>query len=389
MTRIHTNWLTISAYSGMFGFGIVMALLGAILPLISQRLQFDLAHAGSLFLAMNGAMLVTTLALGPLLDRFGLRPALGIAPLFVAAALVLIAETGSFNGLVAAVVSLGIGGGALNQTTNTLVADLHEDAQRKSAALNLLGVFYGVGALFIPFAIGSLLNTLGLAPILYMAVALSLVTSVICAALRFPKPRQAAGVPAAAIMRLASQPLVIILALLLLFQSGNEFILGGYMTTYLMRNLGTPVTTASYLLAAYWAAIMLMRIVLSRILLHLGGHVLVLASALGVAASTTLLILSPSSPVAALAVVLIGASIAGIFPTTLGLAGTRYASHSGTVFGILIGVALTGGMTLPWVAGLVSQSRGVGAGLAIVVANAIAIFCLQLAAIKETRNHVQ
>ena len=152
MSRVHTRWLTISAYSGMFGFGIVMALLGAILPLISQRLQFDPAHAGGLFLAMNGAMLVTTLALGPLLDRFGLRPALGIAPLFVAAALVLIAGTDSFNGLVAAVVSLGIGGGALNQTTNTLVADLHEDAQRKSAALNLLGVFYGVGALFIRFA---------------------------------------------------------------------------------------------------------------------------------------------------------------------------------------------------------------------------------------------
>jgi MFS transporter, FHS family, glucose/mannose:H+ symporter len=388
VTRVHTNWLTVSAYSGMFGFGIVMALLGAILPLISQRLQFDLAHAGSLFLAMNGAMLVTTVSLGPLLDRFGLRPALGIAPLFVGAALVLIAGTGSFNGLVAAVVLLGIGGGALNQATNTLVADLHADAQRKSAALNLLGVFYGVGALFIPFSIGFLLNRLGLSPILYLAAGLSLVTSIICAVLGFPPPRQAAGVPPAAIVRLASQPLVVILALLLLFQSGNEFILGGYMTTHLVRNLDAPVTAASYLLAAYWAAIMLMRIVLSRILLHISGHILVLASALGVAASTALLILAPSRPVAALAVVLIGASIAAIFPTTLGLAGTRYASHSGTVFGILIGVALTGGMILPWVAGWVSQSHGIRAGLAIVVGNAMAICCLQLAAIRETRNHV-
>ena len=117
---------------------------------------------------------------------------------------------------------------------------------------------------------------------------------------------------------MAAQPLVIILALLLLFQSGNELILGGYITAHLIRNLETSVTNASYLLAAYWAAIMLMRIVLSRILLRVGGHVLVLASALGLAASTALLILSPSRPVAALAVVLIGASIAAIFPTTSG-----------------------------------------------------------------------
>lgn len=49
MPRIRTGLLSGAAYSGMFGFGIVMALLGAILPLISQRLHFDLAHAGNLF----------------------------------------------------------------------------------------------------------------------------------------------------------------------------------------------------------------------------------------------------------------------------------------------------------------------------------------------------
>lgn len=72
--RIRPGWLSIAAYTGMFTFGIVMALLGAILPLISQRLHFGLAQAGNLFFALNLAMLITTLALGPLLDRFGMAP---------------------------------------------------------------------------------------------------------------------------------------------------------------------------------------------------------------------------------------------------------------------------------------------------------------------------
>src|SRR6185312_16596186 len=88
---IRAGWLSGAAYAGMFGFGIVMALLGAILPLISRRLHFDLAQAGNLFLAMNGAMLVTTLALGPALDRFGIKAAMVIAPLFVAGSLCMIA----------------------------------------------------------------------------------------------------------------------------------------------------------------------------------------------------------------------------------------------------------------------------------------------------------
>lgn len=388
---IRAGWLSGAAYAGMFGFGIVMALLGAILPVISLRLHFDLAQAGNLFLVMNGAMLATTLALGPALDRFGMKPAMVVAPLFVAASLGLIAGAGTFNGLIAAVVLLGIGGGALNQATNTLIADLHVDASRKSAALNLLGVFFGFGALFIPFTIGSLLEALGLNSILYAAVLLAVVPAAVSVAPAFPAPQQREGVPVAQVLRYARQPLVMVFAFLLFFESGNEFLLGGYITTFLTRNLGATVSTASYLLAGYWGALMLGRIVLSRILLRVRGETLILASALGVAASVALLIFSTSLPIAAAATVLLGFSIAAVFPTVLGLAGSRYAGHSGTVFGILIGVALVGGMSLPWLAGRVSQSRSVTAGLFIAIVDALCIWGLQIAAgrILGRENHAE
>jgi fucose permease len=376
-TQIRAGWLSAAAYAGMFGFGIVMALLGAILPLISQRLHFDLAQAGGLFLIMNGAMLVTTFALGPLLDRFGIKPTFLLAPLFVAAALAMIANAGAFEALQVGVILLGIGGGALNQATNTLIADLHEDPRRKSAALNLLGVFFGFGALFVPFTIGTLLNVLGLANILYVAAILTLTTTAMSIVLAFPAPRQSAGVPMAEVLRLARQPLIITLALLLFLESGNEFVLGGYITSYLTRTLGATVPVASILLAVYWGALMFARVVLSRVLLHVSGHALTLASAVGVAASVGVLVSAPSLLVAAVAIVVLGLSIAAIFPTTLGLAGTRYPSHSGTAFGILIGIALTGGMTMPWVVGRVAYRSGVTAGLAIPIACAAGIFGLQ------------
>jgi fucose permease len=252
---------------------------------------------------------------------------------------------------------LGIGGAALNQSTNTLIADLHRDERKKGAALNLLGVFFGFGALFIPFTIGALLDVLGLKHILYAAAALTLVTVALSLRFSFPRPQQSSGVPFAQVIRLARQPLVIAFALLLFFESGNEFILGGYITSYLTRTLGATVATASYLLAAYWGALMLARIILSRMSLRVGGQTLMLASALGVAASVALLILAPSLLVAAIATVLLGFSIAAIFPTALALAGSRYASHSGTVFGILIGVALFGGITLPLLAGALPKIR--------------------------------
>ena len=384
--RIHAGWLSGAAFSGMFGFGIVMALLGAILPMISVRLRFDLAQAGDLFLIMNATMLVGTFALGPLLDRFGIKLTFVIAPLFVAGALVLIANTGSFAGLRIAIVLLGIGGGALNQATNTLIADLHEDERRKSSALNLLGVFFGFGALSVPFTIGALLGVLGLVNILYCAAALASVTTLISLALAFPAPRQSAGVPLSEILRFARQPLVLVFGMLLLCESGNEWTLGGFITTHLTQSLGATVSTASWMLALYWGALMSGRAVLSRVLLHVRGHTLILASAAGVAASLGLLIAAPSLLVAGAAVALLGFSLAAIYPTCLGIAGARYASHSGTVFGLLIGISLVGGMSLPWLAGQVSARSGIAAGLSIPIVSAAAIFALQLLADRMMRE---
>jgi fucose permease len=378
--RIHTGWLSAAAFSGMFGFGIVMALLGAILPMISLRLHFDLAQAGDLFLVMNATMLVGTFALGPLLDRFGIKLTFVTAPLFVVSALLLIANASSFAELRAAIVLLGIGGGALNQATNTLIADLHEDERRKSSALNLLGVFFGFGALSIPFTIGALLGVLGLTNILYSAAALVSATTLMSLVLRFPAPRQGAGVPLAEVLRLARQPLILVLAFLLFFESGNEWGLGGFITTHLTQSLGATMSMASWMLALYWGAMMSGRAVLSRLLLRINGHTLILASAAGVAASLGLLVAAPNLPVAGAAIALLGFSLAAIYPTCLGLAGARYASHSGTVFGLLIGFSLTGGMSLPWLIGRESASHGIAAGLSIPIVGAAAIFALQLLA---------
>ena len=152
-----------AAFAGMFLFGIAAALLGATLPLLSERLEIGLGRVGTLFLVMNACMLASSFALGALQDRFGMKPPLVAGPLVVGAALLVVAGAESYAQLLLAVALLGVGGSALNGASNALVADLHEDPAAKSAALNRVGLFFGFGALFIPFAIGLLLRAAGLA----------------------------------------------------------------------------------------------------------------------------------------------------------------------------------------------------------------------------------
>lgn len=348
-----------AAYAGMFVFGIVMALLGAILPSLAGRLQFATADIGTLFLTMNGAMLASSLVLGLAMDRFGMKPPMAIGPFLVSAALIIIVRAAAFTDLLPAVALLGIGGGALNGATNTLVADLHDDPKRKGAALNLLGVFFGFGALFLPFLIGALLSWFSVGALLLAAAALCALAGMFSAVLRFPAPKQGNALPIADMPRFLRTPLVLTFAFLLFFQSGVEFSLGGFISTYLTTDLGvTSVSLASWILAGYWASIIFSRSVLSRIALGIDPYRIILFCALGACSGAILTALAPSAGLAALAIVLCGWSLAGIYPTVLGIAGARFKSHSGTVFGILFAVALAGGMTLPWLAGRVGGTAG-------------------------------
>jgi MFS transporter, FHS family, glucose/mannose:H+ symporter len=374
--------LSAAAYAGMFVFGIVMALLGAVLPELSARLQFSLASVGALFLVMNFAMLLTSLFVGAAMDRFGMKPPLASAPWLVAIALLIVAAASRYQSLVPAVVLLGIGGGALNGATNVLVADLHDDPRRKASALNLLGVFFGFGALFLPLMFGALLAALGSAALLYAAAGLCIATAAYAALLRFPAPKQPQRLPIREMPGFIGMPIVLAIALLLFFESGNEFILGGYLSMFFTRELGRDVGTASWSLAAYWGAIMAARILLSRLLLRVSSHGVVIGGAVAAAIGTLITGTAQNAATATAGAVLTGAALAGIYPSVLGIAGTRFREHSGTVFGILFTIALAGGMTMPWLAGQLAESAGMRWVFALVGVNFSAIAVLA-AAVKQ------
>jgi fucose permease len=376
------------AQAGMFAFGIVMALIGAVVPTLPATLALTLADVGTLFLAMNLAMLVASLVMGLVMDRVGLKAPLAAGGALVAVGLALVGSAGGYAVLLVAVACLGFGGGALNATTNTLVADLHDDPRRKSAALNALGVFFGVGALVLPFAIGALTATFGVPVLLQSAAVLCSGIALAAAFLHFPAAKQRHGWPLAAMPRFMRMPVVRALALLLFFQSGNEFMLGGYITSFFTRELAMSATAASYALAGYWASIMAVRMVLTRVLIHVGGPAIVLGSA-GCAAAGVLLIGVAGSTTSGVAgTIVTGLALGGIFPTTLGFTGARFQEHSGTVFGILFTVALCGGMTMPWVAGQLAEAAGVRWVFALAAANFLAVAVLSIVATRASDGAV-
>jgi fucose permease len=373
-----------SACAGIFVFGIVMAILGAILPPLFDSIELDKAQAGNLFLFMNFGMLVMSLCFGPIVDRFGFKLFMMASAIAVSASFALLAGATTYRGVLIAAVLLGLGGGGLNGASNALTSDIHPD--RRGAALNTLGIFFGFGALTMPFLVGTFLELVGLDRLLILAAALAMVPFVLFASIAFPKPKHEQGFPLAQAAAVIRSPLLWLCGALLFFQSGNEFTVGGWITSYLGEIVGLTARAAAYVLAVYWAAMMLGRLLSSRIVDRVGTRSLVLAAA-GLAWIAALLVAWAPSPAAVLAgVVLLGFGFAAIFPTTLAVIGEAFPQFTGTAFSVVFVIALTGGMTSPWVTGQVAHTHGLARGMLVPLVSCSMIVLIQILIMRISRK---
>ena len=230
----------------------------------------------------------------------------------------------------------------------------------------------------MPFAIGTISARFSLGQILAAASILPLACAALYAVLAFPPPREARGFRLGEALHLAREPGVLLFAFLLFFQSGNEFTMGGWISSFAARETGASMQVATLVVTCYWAAMMLGRWMSARLLRYVGSASLVAGSGTLAAAATTLLVSAKTPGTAAAASALVGLAYAAVYPTTLGMAGDRFPRFPGTLFGLLFSIALIGGMSFPWAAGHVAQSFGYRMGLVLPLIGAVGVAVLAL-----------
>jgi len=363
------------AAAGIFVFGIVMAVLGTLfgLPEMRARLKIDLAQQGNVFLLLYLGILLATLIAGPVIDAIGNKVILVTSSALVAAGMAGFAYAHSFGGTVMPAVLLGLGGGGLNTSTNVLVSDLY--GEKRGPMLNVLGTFYGIGALCIPLLAAVIAGHIAIAAQLLTCAGLAGACSLLFLTMYFPPASGAQRFSWREALKVARYPGVLVLGFLLFCQSGNEASIGGWTSTY-VGAAGLGARKATLILAGYWAALMAGRLAVSGLLKFVGKRQLVLASGVGALMGAAILLTNRSEGMLVAGVLVIGLSYAGVFPTVLAIAGDAYRKMAGTVFGLLFAIALLGGMSFPWAVGQISQGLGVRFGMVVPLAGAAGICVL-------------
>lgn len=351
---------------GMLTFGIVLTILGAVLPSVIERFGIDKAQAGSLFLLMTFAILAASLVFGPMADRYGYKGMLLLATALIAAGLEGIAFAGSIAVLRIAIVLIGFGGGIVNGGTNALVADISSEA--KGANLNLLGVFFGIGAVGVPFVLATLGEDFAHSTLIAAVGALVAIPFLLIAVTEFPAAKQPQGFPIADAGRLIRDPLLLMMGFMLFLESGMEIMVGGWTSTFVKEELAVPERRALVILSLYWLGMMLARLALGTFL-RKAAPARAMFTCIVIGLAGALVLLNTSDPhIAAASVFMLGVGFAATFPTVLGFVGERYAALSGTAFSLAIAMALCGGMLMPWLAGVIGGEYGMRESFAIVPA---------------------
>ena len=165
--------LKIIVHIGFALTGVVTTLAGAILPTLAQRWGLDDAQAGYLLAAQNIGGLSTTIVVGQVIKRLGIRRSLMVSFALMALGIAGINLTTFAIGMVSVFCS-GLGLGIAIPASNMLVAEL--SSARRAGALNVLNFVWCIGAVTGTPMVSFFVHRVSpLAPLLSLTALLALV----------------------------------------------------------------------------------------------------------------------------------------------------------------------------------------------------------------------
>ncbi len=340
--------LILAAILAFFIYGMIAAMLGTILPDLSDRFHLSPNQNGTIALAQALGLIIASLGVGPLLDNEGKKVGLILGLALISIALFVLPRSPGFRSILLLLFLLGLGGGTVVTSANALVSDVSET--HRATALNLTNLFFGLGALATPFISANVFKRNWIR-LCYTIASLTVVALMIDALTKMPGPTGAGRFILADAAPVLGRPLLFLIGLFLFLYISCEVGIWNWLTRHLIAQ-GIPESRALNILSLGFALGMLIgRAAVLPILIHVPAITVTLVGSIAMAV-TTFLMLRTNRPAAATALVfLAGLSMAPVFPTTLAIVGDAFPRMTGTAIGFVI--------TCGW-AGLAVSSRIIG-----------------------------
>ncbi len=367
--------------AGFFAFfisGICVISSSIIVSLLQEKYGFAYSMTGTLLSLLSVGNLLSGLLTGLLPEKIGTRLTVAILTTGYALGYFFMGVTGLMAVLVVSFFILGIAKGCAINTCTILVGDNSAD---RTKGMNLMHGCYACGAMLGPFFIAAVTQLGSSAPMLVLAACgfiMWLTFMLTPMAGKAPNGKEKTATD----WSFMKSKKFWLLTSLIFCQNAAEFSVNSWMVTYFKDTGIISGSLATYTVTVMWCATLIARMLIAfvfpikkaakaMILMSLGCIVFYIA------------MMSTSTGVTAIVLLFAFAfAMAGMNPTAVASAGRM---TSATSIGILLPMASTGAIIMPWLTGIISERAGLSIGMASNIAPCIGmlIFSVLVSRMKD------
>ena len=362
-----------------FFSGICAISSGVVVSLLQEQYGFAYGMTGTLLSLMSIGNLLAGFLTGVLPGVLGLKPSILLLTIGYTVGYGIMGFTGAEVLLAAAFFLVGVAKGSAMNACTILVSDNSADRTR---GMNLMHSCYACGALLCPFLIAAAARvSTELAVFLLAAVGFVLWLVYVFTPLRGGKSKSSAEKEAIDWSFLRSARFWLLTGLLF-FQNAAEQSINGWMVTYFKGSGIIAGALAAYTVTVMWGATLIGRLLIAFVFPLRQPRKAMVFMAFFCTAFYFAMMQTHSQLPAILLLFAFAFSMAGLNPTAVASAGRM---TSVTSMGIMLPVASSGAILMPWVIGKVAENAGLAVGMAtnIVPCVGLIVFAILVSRMRE------
>jgi len=343
--------LIFAAILAIFVYGMIAAMLGTILPDLSDRFHLTPTQNGTIALVQALGLIIASLGVGPLLDTQGDKVGLILGLVCIAFALFFLPRASGFRHILLLLFLLGMGGGIVVTGANALANSV--SGTQSAVVLNLVNLFFGLGGLATPFIAANVFKK-NWVRLCYTIASLTVAALVVQAVSKMPPPSGNAQFLLGNIGPILGRPILFMLGLFLFLYITCEVGVWNWLPRHLIAQ-GIPESRALNILSLGFALGLLVgRVAISPVLAHAPAVEVTLGASIAMAITTFLMLQTNKPGLAAALVFIAGLSMAPVFPTTLAITGAVFPQMTGTALGFVITCGWVGLAVSSWIIGAIA-----------------------------------
>ena len=360
-----------------FFSGICAISSGVVVSLLQERYGFAYGMTGTLLSLMSIGNLLAGFLIAMLPGALGMKRSVLLLTVGYAVGYCLMGVTGAVALLALAFFLVGIAKGSAMNTCTILVSD---NSANRTRGMNLMHSCYACGALLCPFLIAAAAKV-STELAVFLLAALGFVLWLVYAFTPLGSGAAKSGAKAKEVTdwSFLRSPRFWLLTGLLFCQNAAEQSVTGWMVTYFKGSGIIAGSLAAYTVTVMWGATLVARLLIAFVFPFRNPRKAMVGMSVLCTFFYVLLVMAHTQGAAIALLFAFAFSMAGLNPTAVASAGRM---TSVTSMGIMLPVASSGAILMPWIIGIIAEKVSLAAGMASNIVPCVGLIVFTLLAAK-------